>query len=229
MDEVLLSYAQLSASTHCVNPQKAAQRKYPLELLCEMAGAVLDEETGNLLEYRHLMRHSRHKEVWGPAFGKEIGRLAQGLPGIVKGTDTLDFVFKNDVPKNRLKDCTYTRIVCNIRPEKKDTFRCRITVGGNLINYPGDCGTPTADLLTVKLLLNSVISTKGAKFMMLDISNFYLMTPLKCKEYVRMKLTDFLANVIAHYKLNEKATPDGFVYVAIKKGMYGLPQAGILA
>ena len=100
---------------------------------------------------------------------------------------------------------------------------------GNKINYPEDCGTRTADLLTVKLLLNSVISTPGAKFMTLDISNFYLMTPLKRREYVKMKLADFPDNVVEHYKLKEKATSDGFVYVAVKKGMYGLPQSGILA
>ena len=59
-----------------------------------------------------------------------------------------------------------------------------------MTNYPEDCGTPTADLLTVKLLLNIVISTDGARFMILDISNFYLMNPLKRKEYVKMKLSD---------------------------------------
>ncbi len=42
-------------------------------------------------------------------------------------------------------------------------------MGGNLINYPGNCGTPTADLLTVKLLFNSIISTPHAKFMCIDI------------------------------------------------------------
>ena len=36
-----------------------------------------------------------------------------------------------------------------------------------MTNYPGDCRTPTADLLTVKLLLNSVISTEGARFKIL--------------------------------------------------------------
>ena len=120
-------------------------------------------------------------------------------------------------------------IFCNYRLEKKDPNRCRITVGGNMTNYPGDCGTPTADLLTVKILLNSVISTEGARFMILDISNFYLMTPLNRKEYVKMKLSDFPESVMSHYNLGEKATPDGFFYVAIKRGMYGLPQSGILA
>jgi hypothetical protein len=47
------------------------------------------------------------------------------------------------------------------------------TMGGNLINYPGDCKTPTAYLLTVKLLLNSIISTPNAKFMTLDLKDFY--------------------------------------------------------
>ena len=44
-----------------------------------------------------------------------------------------------------------------------------------------------------------------------------------------MKLADFPDSIIDQYKLKQKATPEGFVYVAVKKGMYGLPQSGILA
>ena len=55
------------------------------------------------------------------------------------------------------------------------------------------------------------------------------MTPLKSQEYVKMKLSHFPESLIAHYNLCEKANPDGFFYVAIKQGMYGLPQSGILA
>ena len=108
----------------------------------------------------------------GWCIGKDVGRLAQGLPGIVEGNGTLNFIFKNEIPPDRFKDVTYARIVCNYRLEKKDPNRCRITVGANMTNYPGDCGTPTAYLLTVKLLLDGVISTEGAGFMILDISNF---------------------------------------------------------
>ena len=86
---------------------------------------------------------------------------------------------------------------------KEDPIRVKITVEGNLINYLRDCGTPTADLLTVKLLLNSVVSTPGAKFFTMDISNFYLNTPLKRKEYAGMKLADFHESVVEHYKLKE--------------------------
>jgi len=59
---------------------------------------------------------------------------------------------------------------------KKDTHRTRITVGGNNIKYDGDVGTPTAHLKTAKVLFNSVLSCKDAKFMAIDIANFYLIT-----------------------------------------------------
>ena len=54
-----------------------------------MANAVLDDATGELLEYRHLIRHLVYQEVWGKSMGKEIDSLSQGLDGVVKGTDTL--------------------------------------------------------------------------------------------------------------------------------------------
>ena len=92
-----------------------------------------------------------------------------------------------------------------------------------------DCSTPTADLLTVKLLLNSVISTPGAKFMTLDIKDFYLDIPMEHHEFLRMKIDYFPQDVIDHYKLKEKVDEKGNLYVRVEKGMYGLPQAGVLA
>ena len=58
----------------------------------------------------------------------------------------------------------------------------RITMGRNLVNYPNNCGTPTADLLTIKLMFNSIISNPNAKFMTIIIKDFYLMTPMECYE-----------------------------------------------
>ena len=68
--------------------------------------------------------------------------------------------------------------MANFRPEKDDPYHIRLTVGGNRINFPGDCGTPTADMITVKILLNSIISTVNAKFMTVDTKDFYLNTPM---------------------------------------------------
>ena len=48
-------------------------------------------------------------------------------------------------------------------------------------------------------------------------------------DYMRMELKNFPEDVIEHYNLRELATNDGKLYVEISKGMYGLPQAGIIA
>ena len=97
------------------------------------------------------------------------------------------------------------------------------------MNYPGDCGTPTVNLLTVPLLLNSVISTPNAKFMTIDIKYFYLNTPMARSKYMRLKLSDLPENVISHYNLEEKVTTDSWVYIEITRGMYGLPHAGLIS
>ena len=127
------------------------------------------------------------------------------MPGRVKGTDTIHFIHKHQLPADRWKDVTYGRICCNYREQKEEKNRTRLTVGGDRINYTGDCGTPTADLLTVKLLLNSVISTPYAKFMGIDIKNFYLNTPMPRFEYFRLKLDNFPEDVILQYGLREKS------------------------
>ena len=115
------------------------------------------------------------------------------------------------------------------RPEKSNPYRTRLTVRGNLIAYPGDCGTPTVDLFIVKLLLNRIISTPDAKFMTIDIKDFYLNTPVAQYEYMCLKLCDIPVDVSRHYNLSTKVKRDGYVYIEIRRGMYGLPQSGILA
>jgi hypothetical protein len=65
--------------------------------------------------------------------------------------------------------------------------------------------------------------------MTMDISNFYLMTPLLRPEYLRIKLTDLPEEIIKEYNLRDKVTKNGSIYIKVTKGMYGLPQAGLLA
>ena len=74
------------------------------------------------------------------------------------------------------KKPTYSRVVVDFHPQKEDPNRVRITTGGNLIKYAGELKTRTADLMTAKMLWNSVISTYGANFMGLGIGDFYLET-----------------------------------------------------
>ena len=151
------------------------------------------------------------------------------MPGRVEGTDTMFFIKKEEVPPDRFKDVTYGKFVVDYRENKEEKERVRLTVGGDRINYPDEVATPTADLLTVKLMINSVISTPHARWMTVDIKNFYLNTPLKRYEYLKLRLNKLPEDVIKQYKLKDKATPEGYIYVEVRKGMYGLPQAGLLA
>ncbi len=80
-----------------------------------------------------------------------------------------------------------------------------------------------------KCLANSIISTPGAQCIMLDIKDFYLNTPMKRYVYMRLKIPDIPDKIIKEYNLQESVTPDGYMYCEIRKGMYGLPQAGIIA
>jgi hypothetical protein len=44
-------------------PSQAAARKYPLQILCDFAYAILDKDTGDLLEYRLLIKHPKYAET----------------------------------------------------------------------------------------------------------------------------------------------------------------------
>jgi hypothetical protein len=151
------------------------------------------------------------------------------MPGQVKRADTILFIPKNKALRARAIDVTYGLITCLIRPKKiEEPNRTRLVVGGNRVFYPFDTVTPTANLLTVKLLINSVISTPGARFFTMDIKNFYPCTSMMRYEYMRLKLSDMLQDFIAHYHLLDITTLDEYAYCKICQGMYGLRQAGII-
>ena len=191
--------------------------------------AVMDADTGTMMNYRQLIQSKKHKEVWSKSSANEFGRLANGVGGRVKGTNTIKFIQKRDTPHDRRKDVTYGQFVCTIQPKKAEQHRTRFTVGGDRLNYPDKVATPTADMLVAKLLFNSIISTPNAKFMTINISKFYMMTPLKWPEFIRIKLSDIPQEIIEEYNLRSMATEDGSIYIEANKGMYGLPQSGLLA
>ena len=77
-------------------------------------------------------------------------------------------------------------------------------------------------------MLNSVISTPDAIFVTIDISKIYLNITMTQYEYLKLKLSNIPDKIIKLYNLKEKPSTDGSVYVEIRKGMYGLPQAGLI-
>jgi hypothetical protein len=133
-------------SSHSLTPANAARHLFSIEIL----NAVLDMDTGELLEMRHLLVNPKYKELWGKSYTTELGRLAQSILGVSKGTDTIVFITCNEISFARLKDVPYGRVCVSYHPKKDDPNRTRLTVGGNRVNFPRDYGTTTVDMVTVK-------------------------------------------------------------------------------
>ena len=104
--------------------------------------------------------------------------MAQGNTNGVRHTNTIDFVHKHEVPGDR--DVTYATFVLDHRPLKTEEYRDRITVGVNMLSYEEDSGSPAANLLETKVLINSAISDakSSAQFMTADIKDYFLATPM---------------------------------------------------
>ena len=186
------------------------------------------QENGKKETIDRLLK-SNHKHVWTRSLSNEWGRLAQGNKHGILGTDTIEFIFQHNVPKD--KKVTYATYVVDYRPLKEEKYRVRITVGGDKLVYLEDSGSPAANLLETKILVNSTIShaNDGARFMSADIKDYFLATPMEQPEYMKVQARHIPADILLQYNLQDKVTNDNCVYIKIKKGMYGLKQAAVLA
>jgi hypothetical protein len=136
------------------SPSMAPKNNYEINIehFCALVIHPVMGET--ITKYRKLIKDPHTKDIWSLAFGKEFGNLAQ--EDEVTGTEgtTSVFVMSHDdiktISSNRV--VTYARIVVNFCPQKKDPNCVRITSGGNLIDYPDELTTRTADLTTSKIL-----------------------------------------------------------------------------
>ena len=63
-------------------------RRFPNEVLA----AVFNKKTEKLIEYCHSVGNPKYRETWQKSYSDEVGRVAQGMPGRVKGTDTIFFI-----------------------------------------------------------------------------------------------------------------------------------------
>jgi hypothetical protein len=189
------------------------------------AKAVIHPITGNEMEYSALMKYPRLQPLWTWGFGNECSSLFQGIQDI-PGTDTCFFTTFKNIPEDR--NITFGNIVCDYKPHKQEKERVRLTVGGDRLDYSGDVVTSTVDITTSKILINSTLSTTDAFMMMMEIKHYYIGTPLPQFEYTKTMLSRFPKEIIQKYNLNALAV-DGWVYIEIRKGMYSLMQAGLLA
>lgn len=124
---------------------------------------VFDDESGQLMMYRQLISHPKYHKVWSKSAANKFG-FSQRVGGSIQGTNTTYFVHKQQVPADQWKDITYAKFVIEVKPNKAEVHHTQLTVGDDKVHYPDDVGTPTAGLTLVRIHLNSVVSTAGAKF-----------------------------------------------------------------
>jgi hypothetical protein len=174
----------------------------------QLALSVLAPTTGNMLEHCQLQRDPWYKTTWDTSYSNELGRLCQGISSgmapnskHVAGTNAYFCIDSNDIPLHKRKEICHTMVVCEVQPDKDNPNHTQIAIGGDRIYYPGNVGTNTASLELLKLLLNSVLLQKGARFSTIDLKNFYLDMPMPKPEYGRIKISNIPDKFIDKYKL----------------------------
>jgi hypothetical protein len=101
-------------------------------------------------------------------------------------------------------------------------------VGGDKVDYPGEVATKTSAFPVTKAIINSAISTEAALYTNMDINNYYLGTPLGHYKYINIAFSMFPNRIIEENNVHD-LVHNGYLYVEVRKGMYGLPQVGFLA
>ena len=205
------------------------RRNHPDAYQQDMARALLTADTtrlnlspnGQPLTYR-AAKEGPDAAYWEQAEQEEFDRLVL--------TETMRPVHLADIPSERRADITYynPQVKEKLNEEQEKIFRVRGTLGGDRLNYPFDVTARTADLDAVKILIHSVVSDDGGKYMTADVSDYYLGTDLERPEYVRIQL-----KLIPQASMDKHEwhpyTDRNSVLFEVTKGCYGLPQAGKLA
>ena len=136
----------------------------------------------------------------------------------------MHFIPPSDKPPDRL--ASYYNPQCSIK--NGTDKRVRGTYGGDRSDYTGAVSANTASLETVMVLLNATVSEPNARFTTADIKDFFLMSDLARPEYMWILLTQIPDRIQSAYNVSAYSV-NGKVLVKITKGIYGLPQAALLA
>lgn len=134
---------------------------------------IFNEETGKK-EALDTLLASQYHDIWNKSLSNELSQLADGIRDM-KGTQTNFFLHKVQVPAGHI--ATYLNPVCDYRPKKDDPHRVQMTVSGDKLPYPYDASLPAAGL---------TISTENARFMSIDIKDFFLNNQMQRYEYAQI-------------------------------------------
>ena len=199
-------------------PRRSARNHVPNTLF--FANKATFSPEGEELRHDKLMR-GPDAAIWDDETVDDYDRL-------IERTHTMHFIPASDKPADRIASnfvlACYEKFKCGTRKR-----RVRGTHGGRT-DYEDDTAAYVASVTTVKLLLNSVISTPGAQFATADISDFYYNTVLERPEYVKIRRNQIPLRIWAKYNLDTLACDNGnYVFARLDKTIPGLPQSGIIA
>ena len=112
---------------------------------------MINTSTGKVCSYKHLSAGNvdgQDPNILNNSFRNEVVRLAQGHHrSNITCTKFIFFIPKFKVPNN--KQVTYDRIVCNLKLDKDERHRTKITVDRYCITYNYDISTSTAEFTTI--------------------------------------------------------------------------------
>jgi hypothetical protein len=168
---------------------------------------------------RAAVMSSPESKLWMTADSEEYSRLSD--------SSTFHPIFHHQLPLGRIATYYNPQYREKIDHKGDHERRCRGTIGGDRLPYPGAVSARTADMEVVKVLLNSALSD-DAELMTLDIKDYYLGTPLDRPEYIRIDIKFIPNDCMIKYNLHQYVH-NNFILHEVNKGMYGLKQAGLLA
>jgi hypothetical protein len=200
-----------------------------------IAGKMYNPVTGRAENIDSLLR-GPDTVTWTTSLTNEWARCAQGIIGNrpsaahIIGNQTIFFIFPSQVPAGR--KVTYATFVCAMRPGKAEPYRIRMTVGGDRLDAYQDVRSPAVGITDTKLHINSTTSDAkdGARYCTGDLKDFFLVSQMKKIQYMRVHRRYIPQEIMDAYGLTEAHFDSkGYAYLEIRKGMYGLKEASVLA
>ncbi len=143
-------------------------------------------------------------ELWLAAAADEFDRL-------IEETSTMRLVPWDKKPAKRKVSYYNPQIRIKTKGDGSREYRVRGTYGGDISDYQGPTSAQTADMMSIKILLNASVWEEGKNFMSLDIKDFYLGTPMEEKEYMRIHVSQIPPQSRRKYVTEDLISSDGCV------------------
>ena len=120
--------SQTTSMANVITTAQAAKRRYPSQFLQSLEMPVLDETSGQSLQYRQLRKNPKFAHTWNTYYANELGRFFQGIgkgPRVpknqrVEDTNTFRIIKFEDIPQDRRKEMFHSMVVYEVKTHEED-------------------------------------------------------------------------------------------------------------